>query len=289
METWIWLGLVCAFSSATSDALSKKAFKHHHVWLVAWARLLYILPLLWVGFLLEGVPSLDSTFWAVSLSALPLELAATLLYYKALEISPLSLTIPFLALTPVFLIATAFILMGELPTFIGTGGIFLIALGAYLLNLSPGHKTVWDPLKAIGREKGSIYMILVAFIYSITSALGKIAVQHATPLSFIAVYFTLLTVMLGAVVYQKDRSGFSRVFSAPGRFGLIGFFFGLMLLSHFYAIRLTEVAYLISLKRLSLIFSIGYGYLFFRETNIRSRLLGASVMFAGAVVISLWS
>ena len=51
------------------------------------------------------------------------------------------------------------------------------------------------------------------------------------------------------------------------------------------AMKLTKVAYMISVKRLSLIIGIMYGYFLFKEENIRERLLGAILMFIGFVMI----
>jgi drug/metabolite transporter (DMT)-like permease len=44
---------------------------------------------------------------------------------------------------------------------------------------------------------------------------------------------------------------------------------------------------MISIKRTSLLFSIFYGYILFKEENIRERLLGSFFMLGGALLISL--
>ncbi|MFA4829228.1 MAG: hypothetical protein WC594_08415, partial [Thermodesulfovibrionales bacterium] len=55
--------------------------------------------------------------------------------------------------------------------------------------------------------------------------------------------------------------------------------------SHMLAMKLTKVAYMISVKRLSLIIGIMYGYFLFKEENVRERLLGAILMFTGFVMV----
>ena len=91
-------------------------------YIVAWLRLLSSVPYLLIALFIIEMPETDSTFWAALITALPLEVTAFILYIRALKESPLSLTIPFLAFTPVFLIVTSFLILGELPDKSGAAG-----------------------------------------------------------------------------------------------------------------------------------------------------------------------
>src|SRR5512143_874493 len=123
---WLLLSLLSAFSQATADALTKRALAKSDLFLVAWLRNLLSVPFLLVVLLFVPIPHLDATFyWSVA-AALPLEVIATLLYTKAIEISPLSLTMPFLALTPFYLLATSFLILGETPSAAGAAGVCLL-------------------------------------------------------------------------------------------------------------------------------------------------------------------
>ena len=55
--------------------------------------------------------------------------------------------------------------------------------------------------------------------------------------------------------------------------------------THFLALQNAPVAYMISVKRLSLVLGVVLGWLFFEERNITYRLVGASVMVAGVFLI----
>ena len=52
------------------------------------------------------------------------------------------------------------------------------------------------------------------------------------------------------------------------------------------AVSLTNVAYMIAVKRTSLLIGVLYGHLFFREPGIRHRLPGALLMVAGVALIA---
>jgi drug/metabolite transporter (DMT)-like permease len=284
---WVILSLISAFTLATSDALTKKALAHSNEYLVAWFRLLFSLPLLMILWIFVPVPKLDYGFYKAFLIALPLELAAIVLYIKALRISPLSLTLPFLSLTPVFLILVSYIILGEKVSFRGGIGILFITAGSYTLYLHKIKGGILGPFKAITKEKGSLLMIIVAVIYSMTSSLGKMAIEHSSPLFFAITYFVAVTICFAPFAFKAGAPDL-KTFISEGRFKdllLPGLFYSVMIASHMSAISLTKVAYMISIKRTSLIIGVIYGYIMFKEKNIRERLAGATLMFIGFVMI----
>lgn len=286
---WVLLSLLSAFSLATSDALAKKAVEGNNEYLIAWFRLLFTLPLLVIFLAATPRPPLDNDFYRAFIMALPLELISIVLYIKALKVSPLSLTVPFLALTPVFLIFNSFFILGEKVSPQGAAGIFLIAAGSYVLHFNEMKKGLFGPFRAVFREKGSRYMIIVAFLYSITSSFGKMAIAHSSPVFFGATYFIAVTAAFTPVALWSGRGETGRFIAERKKnlFLLVpaGISYAVMVLSHMEAMRLTKVAYMISLKRVSLLIAVFYGYLFFREQDIAGRAAGAMLMFAGFVLV----
>ena len=282
---WLFFALLSALSLSTADALSKKALSRTDDLIIAWVREGYAVPFLALGFLFIDIPELDRTFWIAVAALLPLEITALILYVKAIRLSPLSLSVPFMALSPVFIIFIAFFILGEWPGRTGLAGIALIAAGAYLLNASASRNGVLGPLKEITKEPGSMLMIAVAFIYSITSTLGKVAVTHSSPVFFGFFYPFILTIILTVIVWSKGR--LRLVASRPAVFIPIGLCASVMVMSHFIGISLTQVVYLISVKRTSLLFSVLYGAFVFKELNIKERLLGSFFMVAGVAVIAV--
>ncbi|MCX8012366.1 MAG: DMT family transporter, partial [Desulfobacterota bacterium] len=253
------------------------------------ARFSLAVPFLLPFVFLSPIPSLDLTFWKTFFILLPLEVTAISFYIRAIKLSPLSLTIPLLGLTPLFLIITSFLILGEFPDRSGLIGIFFIAGGAYLLNLNSIQKGFLAPLQNILKSKGSLMMIGASFIYSITSNLGKIAVFHSNPIFFCAFYTISLAMALSPrAVFLMRKKPFN-FWSKLKTFLPIGFFYALMTIAHYQALARVEVAYMISIKRMSLIFSVIYGGLIFKEENLKERLFGTLCMITGAVLITLFS
>jgi drug/metabolite transporter (DMT)-like permease len=284
---WLLFALVSALTGAVADALSKKACATDEIWTVTWVRLGYSIPFLAPVLLFIDIPALDRIFWITTAVLIPLEIAAALLYVKAIQVSPLSLTIPFLAFTPLFLLVIPGLMLGETLSFIGIVGVTLVALGAYLLHIHLGKKGIAEPLRAIARERGSLLMLAAAAIYSLTSTLGKLALQHSSPMFVAAFYFPLLGLIFLPVAAKKSGKEMRIVTGNIKLFALIGFCVALMSIFHFLAISRANVAYMIAVKRSGMIFTTIFGWLFFEERHLAERLLGCAVMLVGVVLISL--
>ena len=85
------------------------------------------------------------------------------------------------------------------------------------------------------------------------------------------------------------KKGFSRIDFSKKQLLLylgMGIVFSLAIFTHFQAILRTEVSYMISVKRLSLVFGVIYGAMLFKEKNIKNRLIGVMFMFLGAVLVA---
>ena len=286
---WIFSSILSALFQATNDAFSKKVLKDNcDVYLVGWARWTFTIPFLLPMLPFIHIPTLNRVFWYNILLLAPLEIIALILYIKAIKHSPLSLAIPFISFTPVFLILTSFLMLKEQPDASGLSGIFLVTLGGYLLNSHTISQGVLEPLRCITREKGCLLMLVVALIYSITSNLGKTAIQHSNPLFFTVFYLTFRSLVITPLVCFKIRGEFSKGVPHLKYFLLMGFSCALMFIFHSLAVNLTQVSYMISLKRTSALISIVFGQLFFNEMHIKERLLGSTIMFTGVLLITLF-
>ncbi|MEE9504902.1 MAG: DMT family transporter, partial [Thermodesulfobacteriota bacterium] len=221
---WIFSSLLSALFQATNDAFSKKVLKDNcDVYLVGWARWIFTIPFLLLMLPFIHIPTLNRVFWYNILLLAPLEIIALILYIKAIKHSPLSLAIPFISFTPVFLLLTSFLMLKEQPDTSGISGIILVTLGGYLLNFHTISRGVLEPLRCITREKGCLLMLVVALIYSITSILGKTAIQHSNPLFFTVFYLTFRSLVITPLVCFKIRGKFSKGVPHLKYFLLMGF------------------------------------------------------------------
>ena len=287
---WFVLSLACAYFMSTSELLSKLLMRDNDEWTIGCGMVLMSLPFL-VPLLIgrDSFPLSRNLILVVAI-AIPFEILAYYIYLSAIRIAPLSLSVPYLSFTPVFAILTAAILLQERISFQGFLGILMVTVGAYVLNIERFVHHPLAPFKAIFKSSGSRRMLMVALIWSLTATLGKKGVQLSDPL-FFAIFYTLsVSVPMLAIAGLRIKRRAATV-NLKGRnsiwLALGGLVTALATISHFHAIKLAPVSYMIAVKRTSLIFSVLYGGLIFKEEHIRLRLLGTSIMLSGAVVLYL--
>ncbi len=266
---WLPLTLICAFSLATADAATKAWLGDYSAWELALVRLgvtgLLLTP--WLPNLAE-LWQQPAAFWGWVSALLPLEMAAMLLYMRAIRDHPLSLTLPYLAFTPVFVMLTGYFLLGEQVSGRGGLGILLVVAGAWLLNLERGRRrphrfnpwTNWRtwvrPLGAIFAHPGSRAMLLVAFLYSLTSVMGKGAMRYMPAETFGAFYFVLLGLAALPVFALPVPRRLITLWRRPLAVLAVAGINAFMVFTHFLALARVEVAYMIAVKRTSLLFGI---------------------------------
>jgi len=284
-----FLSLLAALGLATSDALTKRFFSDRSAYEMGLIRLAYTLPWLLAASFFISPAETDAVFWTCVLTGLPLEVLAFLCYMKALKVSPLSLSVPFLALAPGFILLTGWFILGETIRGGGLAGILLIIAGSYCLNISSYRQGALQPFLAVLREPGSRLMLLVSFIYAFTATLGKLAILHSSPSYFGIVYYLILTaVMFVGLAFTGKKPGVILRTQTPGMALALGATMAVTIFSHMVAISLTQAAYMIALKRTSLMIGVLYGAWWFREEKIAERLTGALLMVAGAMLIGLF-
>jgi len=222
------------------------------------------------------------------LISLPIEISSYYLFLSAIRMADLSLTLPLLAFTPVLTILTAGFLLGESISLTGGMGIALVTAGAYLLNGDLAHRRLFASIEAIFSTSGCRRMLLVALLWSLTSTLGKkgILLYGAIPYGIILVI--CVAVALAWISFLRSRTGLDiRNFNKNNMmlFLLGGLLMAGAQITHFVSLGLAPVAYMISVKRLSLVFGVVLGRLLFKEENIGYRLIGASIMVLGVFFI----
>jgi drug/metabolite transporter (DMT)-like permease len=209
------------------------------------------------------------------------------LYFRALQISPLSMCIPFLAFTPVFLIPSTYLILGQKPQPIKLLGVALIVVGSLVMHRQLFAVGWLAPVKAVIEYKGSRYMLMVAFIFSLTNPLDAKLVAMSDVYTEACAYGLGLCIafFLWARLQKNDFAA-----AARGNFkwiALAGLCDAVSLLFQLASYAYIAVVITVSIKRAGIVLSVLAGWLFFREKEITDKVVAASVMFCGVLILYL--
>ena len=288
-ESWFLFAVLTAAIYGAQAAYLKGLTDDIDQMLVTWSLFVFALPMFAGALAWWGVPKVDSaSFWPAFAVSITVNLIAWPVFVRSVRISDISLVMPLLAFTPVFVLLIEYVVLGEAPDGYGLAGILLIVAGAYVLNVRAGFSAVLDPLRSVATDRGALYMLFVAAIWSISATVEKITVTSSSPsyymtmfgLFFVACFFPVMR-RVGDVSFRDFREH-SLVLAGAGTLT------GAMALVQMTAIKTTPlVNYVISIKRAGMLVAVLFGWLLFDEENILFRLIGALIMIAGVGLIKI--
>jgi len=212
---------------------------------------------------------------------------STWLNLRALQLSPISTVVPMLSFTPAFLILTGWIGFGELPTPQKLIGIVLIVAGAFAIHVDLLSEGPLAPLQAIFRERGSRYMLGVALIFAVTNPIEKRIVLMSGPFTEALAYAIGSVFLFSLLCFAFRQSPRPVIRDVPGFILLIAVFDTIVQISQFAAQSALPVAVAVSIKRSGIILIVLFGWLLFKESNVRQKLLGCGIMVIGICEIYL--
>ena len=285
--TWLGLAILTAFFESLKDVFSKKSLSFLDEYLVACAGMaiaaISLLPILGI----VGIPKLGPNFWLALTIGGSLNVVAYTLYVKAIRLADLSLMSPLSTLTPLFLLITSPLIVKEVPTIWDAFGVFLIVIGSYVLNLNASAAGFFGPLRSIFRNKGTRMMVMVAFIWSITSTFDKVGVMNSSPIFWAIVLFGFIALGILPLVILKSKNPIQGIRSHWRLLLAAGLANGIGVGCQMVAVGMVAVTQVIAVKRMSSLISVVFGYFVFGEKGIRERLLGAGIMVTGVVVMTI--
>jgi drug/metabolite transporter (DMT)-like permease len=282
--------LLSSFCWAGFDLSRKKLIEH-----VPPVALLFILALaqgmLMVGWLLwDGFAAPEAGFWLPSLGSTALNVGANLAFIFAIAVSPLSVTVPLLSLVPALTALVSMPLLGEVPDAVQMTGILLVVAGALTLNLERFEGlTLRGLLTSLGREKGSLLMLVTAVCWSLALPLDKLALRHGTaPLHSAVQTLGVAVAVLVLALARRELHRLSGLQRSPGWFGVSVVVGTLALAFQMLALPIAWVSLVEVIKRgLGNFLALLTGWWFLGEAITLPKVLAACAMGAGVALVML--
>ena len=281
----VTLGLAAALCFSLLDATRKAIVPYGTPLGFATALFVGQVPFLFVWALWDGTWVVGPTYWWPALLSLAMNALANVLFMVSVKLSPLSRTVPFLSLTPVFGGLLAVSMHHEFPSSLQWLGIFLVVAGAFVLN-SDLSESLWRSLLA---ERGVPYMIAVALLWAAGTSLDKVALPHASPAahSFIVSAGTAVILLVWVAVRGvPGELGLALRAPPPLLVAFIAFAVGALALQML-ALESLWVAVVETLKRgVGVAGAVFLGRLLFREPITVAKLIALCFMVLGTLLLA---
>jgi drug/metabolite transporter (DMT)-like permease len=192
---------------------------------------------------------------------------------------------------PLFVLLWALLFLGERPTPIGVGGIFIVVIGLYLVNL-PTLADWKRPLLGL-RSPAARWALLTGLLISIYSSIDKVGMRYVDPLPYLYLFLVVTWIALSAQWLHPDRRAAlraevqidrRRVLAIAATVAILGSSAYALVLA---AMRLSPVSYVSPVRELSVVIGAWMGVRFMGEPGGRLRIFAALLVALGIMVIAL--
>lgn len=287
MELGIALALVMALLKGVQSIYQRKNALDTDEFITAFSSRVFGAPVLLLAIAFYGVPDLTPRFLLLAVPQSAVIAGTSILIAKAYKASDASIVTPMFAISPLLVLFTSFVMLGELPDSLGILGVTLIAVGAYVLKIKD-VKSVLEPLKKLWHERGVQLILVVISIYSVTANLDKIGVNMTSPVMWPLTVYTLSSIIMLPVMMKKSPDWKGQIARDWKPLALLGGLGGITIILQMMALELTLVSYVISIKRLSIPVTVILSYFLLNEKeSFTERILGSALMALGVILISI--
>lgn len=292
MIPWFFLALGSAVTNSIYQAFSNYVValgKFSKFAIIFYATGIGSLLLFAVSFM-RGIPDIQSGFWGAVLATSTINFIAFPLILKGYEVGEFSSVYSMILLTPVFLLGTSFLMLGERPSAWGIIGVVVTVFGLSFMSWRQKKTAAISELDEHGSiQGGNLLGIFVAFLWAISVNFDKLSARYSDAFFAAAVSSAILSILNAAFLLFREQGKVSllpnmklRNFAVPL---ILGGLFGGGMLLHNSALLHGFAAYTIAIKRIGTVFGVLWGWLFFQEKDISQKLVGASIAVAGVLLI----
>ena len=232
-------------------------------------------------------PVLPSQFWIYSVLGGIAGATGNGFLVKALQSGELSILGPINSYKSVIAIIVGIILLGEVPDIRGLLGIGLIIFGSYfVLDTTPERFSL-----TLLKRKDIQYRIWAMILTAIEAIfVKKVILASSVTIAFISwccfgAVFSFILFLVYRLDLKKETKQINR--SSIGKIALLIACIGTMQFTTSYTFEHMDVGYALSLFQLSIVVSVFFGYRFFKEPDIRKKMIGTAIMIIGSVLIIL--
>ncbi|MBR1989957.1 MAG: EamA family transporter [Firmicutes bacterium] len=287
---WIIAAIFSSLFAGLTSILAKCGIKKTDSDVATAVRTIVVLIFSWI--MVGVVGSLDTIGDISPKSLLFLVLsgfatgASWICYFKALSMADVNKVVPIDKSSTVLTVLAAIILFNETNNLaVKLIGTFLIGAGVLMMV---EKKQTGDV-----KEKRSwiIYAVGAAVFAAATSILAKIGIEGVESNLGTAIRTIVVLIMAWAIVFMKGKGGQVRKIDRRELMfiSLSGIATGASWLCYYYAIQTGIVSVVVPIDKLSILVSVGFSYIVFKEKLSKKAAAGLALMVAGTLAMAIFA
>ncbi len=286
---WLPAAILSAVFAGLTAILAKCGIKKTDSDLATALRTIVVLLFSWIMVFVVGSQNTITQISPTSLFFLILSGLATgaswLCYFKALSMGDINKVVPIDKSSTILTVLLAIICFGETSNlYIKLAATFVLAVGIFLMveKKQPTHQ-------ASGKA-WMIYAVLAAVFAALTSILAKVGISGVESNLGTAIRTAVVLLMAWVVVLVKGKQKLlSHIDKKELLFiSLSGIATGASWLCYYYAIQHGDVSVVVPIDKLSIVITVAFSYLIFKEKLSKKAFLGLGLMVAGTLLMAFF-
>ena len=282
---WVLFAFLSAIFAGMTSILAKCGIKKTDSNVATFIRTLVVLPL---SLLMALIVNPNFSLGAVSSKTLVFLVlsglstgASWLCYFRALSKGDINKVVPIDKSSTVLTIILAIVFLGERVTVYKTLGVVFMAIGTLLMIEKK------DTEKKSEGEGWLIYALLSAFFASLTTILGKIGIEGVESNLGTAIRTAVVIVMSFIMVAFTGKTGEIKKIDKKelGFILLSGLSTGASWLCYYKALQDGEAGIVVPIDKLSILVTIAFSYIVFKERLSKKAMLGLVMIVFGTLVL----
>lgn len=288
--SWILAAVASAFFAGITSILAKCGLSKTDSDVATALRTLVVLVFAWVMVAVVGsAPTIGSiTPWSwlfLALSGLATG-GSWICYFKALSLGDVNKVVPIDKSSTIMAVLLAIVLFGETSHLaVKLIGAAVIAAGTFMM--------IEKKQSEAGQQSRAwlVYALLSAVFAALTSVLAKVGIDGVESNLATAIRACFVLVMAWAIVVGKGK--LSDVRHVDGKeLGFLvasGIATGASWLFFYYAIQMGQVSVVVQIDKLSILISIAFAWIVFKERLTKRSAAGLALIVAGTLAMGIWT
>ena len=287
---WLIMAVLSAVFAGATSILAKCGIKKTDSDIATALRTVVVLAFSWIMVFIVGSAGTISKIGAKSVVFLILSGIATgaswLCYFKALSVGNVNKVVPVDKSSTILTVLLAIILFGEtnhlaiklICTLLLAGGIYLMI--EKKADTNKQTRKIWLP-----------YAVASAVFAALTSILAKVGIENVESNLGTAIRTGIVLIMAWLIVFIKGKQTLLPKVEKKelGFIGLSGIATGASWLCYYYAIQNGIVSVVVPIDKLSILISIAFSWMVFKEKLGKKAMIGLLLMVAGTLVMAIFA